>query len=154
MLAWRIVKAKHAPTAFAGEGARRTGGRWNSRGTAVVYTSSSQSLAMLEILAHLEFAESLSAYVLISCEFDDSLIELLDISGLPLNWRASPAPSPLQALGDRWVRDRRSAVLRVPSTLVPIEDNFLLNPAHEDFVRIKVAAPEALTIDPRLLRHG
>src|SRR3990172_341094 len=94
--AWRIVKARHAPNAFDGEGARLEGGRWNSPGTPLVYASESAALATLELLVHLRRRSILSAYVLIACTFDEALVERLDSKRLPPNWRSYPAPPELQ----------------------------------------------------------
>jgi RES domain-containing protein len=148
---WRIVKSRHASTAFDGEGTRLYGGRWNSPGTKMVYTSSTISLAVLEVLVHLQEASLLSSYSLISAGFDDALVERLDHSMLPDGWRAYPAPSELQQIGDEWVRSQRSAVLEVPSVLVERESNYLLNTAHPDFSSVVIGEPEPFTFDEHLL---
>jgi RES domain-containing protein len=148
---WRIVKSRHASTAFDAEGARLYGGRWNSPGTRMVYTSSTISLAVLEILVHLQEAGLLSSYSLISASFDDAFVERLDHSALPDGWRAYPAPSELQRIGDEWVRSQRSAVLEVPSVIVERESNCLLNPVHPDFSSVVIREPEPFTFDQRLL---
>src|SRR5271167_1324522 len=98
--AWRITKRKHAKSAFSGEGARIYGGRWNRRGTAVIYTAESQSLAVLEILVHLDSPELLKKYVLFEVGIQSSLIEALDLANLPRDWKANPAPDEVQAIGD------------------------------------------------------
>lgn len=150
--AWRIVKAARADSAFDGEGARRYGGRWNSPGAPLVYTAGSASLAALELLVHLQSSQLLLAYVAIPVDFDDALVEELDPASLPEDWRCHPAPVALQRLGDRWVAERRSAVLGVPSAVVPVpeESNSLLNPAHPDFDRIARGSPRPFRFDPRL----
>ncbi len=150
--AWRIVKAKHAATAFSGEGARRAGGRWNSPGTAVVYTSGSASLAMLEMLVHLQSGKLLKRYVLFEVQFDDSLVEVVDVKALPRTWRKSPPPLAAQRVGDLWVAGGSSAVLSVPSAIVPEEWNYLLNPAHADFSMIVIGPKLATRFDPRLMK--
>jgi RES domain-containing protein len=147
--AWRIVKSKHVATAFDGEGARIIGGRWNSPGTAMIYTSSSAALATLEMLVHLNRGMALPSYVLISCDFDKALVE--DVATLPNDWRRYPAPPHLQRIGDDWARSASSAVLRVPNAIIEKESNYLLNPSHRDFSKIKVNAAEPLTLDLRLV---
>lgn len=147
---WRITKRKHARNAFTGEGAREFGGRWNSPGTAVVYTAQYQSLAALEMLVHLDSSELLQKYVLIAVEFDQSLITSLEPSALPRQWRSEPPPPEVRSIGDQWVLAGSSAVLQVPSALVPGENNFLLNPEHKDFVRLTFGKPLAFRFDPRL----
>ena len=148
---WRIVKNRHAATAFDGEGARLYGGRWNSPGTPMVYASSTISLAVLEVLVHVQEASLLSSYSLIAARFDDAFVERLDRSMLPEGWRAYPAPSELQRMGDQWVRNQRSAVFEVPSVIVERESNYLLNPAHLDFSSVVIGEPEPFTFDERLL---
>ena len=105
--AWRIVKARHAEGAFDGEGARIEGGRWNSPGTPMVYTSQSAALAALEMLVHLGRPSVLTTYVLIPCVFDDAVVSRLDRKRLPRNWRVYPAPSALQMIGDEWAKSPR-----------------------------------------------
>ncbi len=148
--AWRITKGKYANKAFSGTGARKYGGRWNSPGTAMVYTSETQSLAVLEMLVHLDGPDLLQEYVLIGVEIEESLLRDLDPSILPRNWRTDPAPLLLRKIGDDWVVAQTSVALRVPSTLVPGESNLLLNPAHTDFQRVAIGKPFAFSFDPRL----
>jgi len=147
---WRIVKAALAPTAFDGEGARQYGGRWNSPGTAVVYTAQSESLAALELLVHLGSSELLICYSTIPATFDDALVEILDPARLPADWTSAPAPAALQQIGDQWAAAQRSVILRVPSALVPNESLFLVNPAHPDLARVAIGSPTPFQFDPRL----
>ncbi len=120
-------------------------------GAGMVYTSSTISLAVLEVLVHLQEASRLASYSLISAGFDDAFLERLDHSMLPDGWRTYPAPSELQRIGDEWVRSQRSAVLEVPSVIVERESNYLLNPAHPDFSSVVIGEPEPFTFDKRLL---
>jgi RES domain-containing protein len=90
--AWRIVKTRELRGAFSGDGARASGGRWNSPGTAVVYTSWTASLALLEMLVHLEGSRILESFSLIPIEFDESIVSELGVESLPPDWRAEPAP--------------------------------------------------------------
>jgi RES domain-containing protein len=150
--AWRITKRKHAKVAFSGVGARKYGGRWNSPGTTLVYVSETQSLAVLEILVHLEAPELLQRYVLIPAEIEERFIQDLDHAQLPRNWRGEPALAQLRSIGDQWVQSQTSAALRVPSVLVPAESNFLLNPAHVDFQRFVIGEPVEFSFDERFIR--
>ena len=150
--AWRIVKSRYAAAAFDGEGARAFGGRWNSAGTAVVYTAETQSLAVLELLVHIQQSAVLQSFSSIGVLFDDALVETVDAAALPGNWMEYPAPSALQQIGDQWAAGLRSAVLRVPSVVVPSESNFILNPRHPDFAKVEIKAPTAFRFDPRLVR--
>ena len=101
--AWRITKAKHAATALSGSGAKAFGGRWNSPGTAIIYTAGSTSLAVLEMLVHLQNVELMQRYVLFKVSFDESLIEAVALSTLPKTWRKSPSQRAVQKIGDDWV---------------------------------------------------
>jgi RES domain-containing protein len=148
--AWRISKRKHAKTAFSGSGARKYGGRWNSPGTAIVYAAETQSLAALEMLVHIENSDLLQAYVLIGITIDEALIETLDQSQLPRNWRSAVPSLSLRAIGDRWAAEQTSVVLRVPSAIVPSESNFLVNPTHTDFQKLVIADPIDFAFDDRL----
>jgi RES domain-containing protein len=150
--AWRIVKARHAAGAFDGEGARVEGGRWNSPGTPMVYTSQSAALAVLEMLVHLGRGSALPAYVLIPCAFDDALVSPLDRKRLPKHWRSYPAPPELQLIGDEWIKSGRSAVLEVPSAVIETESNYLLNPRHTDFAGVRLMEPQPFEVDVRLLK--
>src|ERR1035441_3817323 len=139
--AWRIVKQKHAATACSGEGAAKTGGRWNSRGVPVVYASSTKSLAALETLVHLNPPVPFQ-YVAFRLQFDAALVENIPLNRLPADWRVEPPPPSTKAIGDAWLREVRSAVLALPSVVVPGELNYLLNPAHPAFKRISIGKPE------------
>jgi RES domain-containing protein len=152
LTAWRITKRSHVRNAFNGSGARKYGGRWNSPGTSVVYTAQSQSLAALEILVHLDNPDLLQKYVLIGVAVDESLVAEVSRSRLPRNWRTDPPRAELRLIGDQWAADATSAVLRVPSALVPDESNFLLNPLHPDFGRLVIGKPISFRFDPRLAR--
>ncbi len=144
----RIVKAKHASTAFDGEGAWLYGGRWNSQGTRLIYTSATLSLAALENLVHLNPPLQLK-YVAFSIHFDGSLVE--KFTSLPEEWQEEPPPASTQLIGDLWVKQARSAVLELPSAIIPDEANYLLNPAHSDFRKIAIGPPRPFSFDRRLL---
>lgn len=148
--AWRLVKSRHLQQAWNGEGARLFGGRWNSEGVPVVYLASSRSLALLELLVHLHEAGPLSSYLQLSIELPEAEVETLDPLVLPDDWRASPPPAALKAIGDRWVRERRSLALAVPSAIVPQETIFLLNPALPRARTLPVSKPEPVLLDARL----
>jgi len=148
--AWRIVKRKHARDAFSGEGSRLYGGRWNNPGTALIYTSASQSLAALEMLVHLESADLLFHYVVFEITFETALVTNLD-SALPKSWDADPIPSKCRALGDSWARDRSSTILRLPSTLIHTEHNYILNPRHPKFSKIRIGKQAPFRVPARLL---
>ena len=140
---WRLVTARFAATAFSGEGARLFGGRWNRKGVPMVYTAGSQSLAVLEALVQ---DQPLRArYLMIPAILPKNLkIERIAPEGLPANWRSLAAREELQAIGGEWAKRKSSAVLAVPSAVIPAETNYLLNrnrsvraaiaPTHADLI--------------------
>ena len=150
--AWRIVKAKNAPSAFTGEGARIAGGRWNSPGVAVVYAAQTASLAMLEMLVHIQSRQLLRCYVLFEVTFDESLVTAVASKDLPGTWRMSPPSAEARGIGDEWVLSGRSTVLKVPSVIVPDEFNYLLNPSHGDFAKVAIGSKQPVEFDHRLLK--
>lgn len=151
--AWRIVRKKRLADAFTGEGARLGGGRWNQRGIPVVYVSETLSLATLELFVHLtrndlKLCRSLLA---IPVEIPASLkLDKVWLKELPPDWRTSPPPSSTKALGTAWAEKGNSAVLLVPSAIIPEEHNLVLNPRHPDFRKIKTGKPCAFMIDKRM----
>lgn len=147
---WRIVQSAFAAQAFSGEGAKVAGGRWNSRGHPVVYTAGSASLAMLEMLVHLQKPALLETYCIHDLKFDDRWVQPVAMSDLPADWQAYPAPLATQRIGDDWISSATTAVLRVPSVINPLEWNYLINPMHKDFHRIKIGPQRAISFDPRL----
>lgn len=154
LTAYRICKTRYAATWFDGEGAFRFGGRWNSRGTRLLYTAGSLSLAALEMLVHLNNEEVLPSYSYATAEFDDSLVlPVEEFRALPENWSDSPPPIEIQQIGDDWARSSASVVLRVPTSVLPVEYNYLVNVRHAEFSRIKLGKPQAFTFDERLYKE-
>jgi RES domain-containing protein len=151
-IVWRITTARFAASAFSGEGARLYGGRWNPKGWPMIYTAESQSLALLELMVQ---DDPLRAnYVLIPAQLPADLPETrVDTETLPAEWRTIGARSALQEIGRTWIDSSDTAVLSVPSAVVPAERNYLLNPRHPDFTRIQIGAPLSLEVDTRLLRN-
>lgn len=149
--AWRITKSKHANTAFTGEGAEKGGGRWNSPGTRLVYAASSVSLALVEMLVHFGSEPPLESYLLYSVAFDSRDANVLTPADLAAGWDSFPPTSISQSIGDEWAQQQTSLVLQVPSAVVPMESNFLFNPAHSRFDKIEIGDPMPFPIDPRLV---
>ena len=149
--AYRIFKTKHAKNWFDGEGAFLFGGRWNSRGTRVIYAAGSLSLAALEMLVHLDSAELLSSYSYAKLEFDEKdVLPVEEFVKLPKSWSASPPPLAVQLIGDEWTLSKQSLVLRVPSSVVPGEFNYLVSVTHPEFAKIKRGKPRLFRFDERL----
>jgi RES domain-containing protein len=151
VVVWRICSRKHAETAFSGKGAYQEGGRWNPPGYYVAYTSESLSLAALEFFANLELEDSGLPLVAVSADVPETVrVVSLDEKDLPADWRAYPAPPSTKLLGTRWAQRGESAVLSVPSALIPRERNYLLNPAHPQFRKIVAGKPERFAFDTRM----
>lgn len=146
--AWRLASVQRAGTAFDGEGSYRYGNRWNHAGTRVVYLAQSTSLAALEVLVHAESYAELPEYRAFPVEFDPELV--LDLLEVPPDWQQSPAPSSTRSLGSRWASEGQTALLRVPSAVVPWEYNYLLNVQHPDHTRVRIGQPRVFSFDPRL----
>lgn len=146
---WRLLTARFADSEFTGEGAWLYGGRWNRKGVPMVYTAGSQSLAMLEMLVQDQPLRG--RYVMIPATLPSNLkIERISPDRLPADWRSPAARAQLQAIGSDWARRRSSAVLAVPSAVVPAEVNYLLNPLHPSFARIEIGKPQEFVTDLRL----
>ena len=149
---WRITTARFAVTAFSGEGARLFGGRWNPKGFELVYTAESRSLALLEMMV--QDAPLRARYQLVPAQLPDTVsMTHINAADLPADWRQLNQRDALQRLGRDWLVQGRSAVLAVPSAVLPAEHSYLLNPRHPDFAHIVIGEPEALDTDLRLLRN-
>src|SRR5947207_7647520 len=151
--AWRIVRAARVKSAFTGAGARLYGGRWNSPGTAVIYVSEHESLAALELLVHLTPLSPSAKYLSFRLEWDDKLTEYFPAKNLPPNWNAEPPTFETMQIGDDWLRAANFVALAVPSVLSTSEMNFLLNPKHADFKKIKISQPVEYRFDARMLNR-
>lgn len=150
LVVWRLVTARFAATAFSGEGARLYGGRWNPKGVPLVYTSATRSLALLEMLV--QDVPPRARYVAIPASVPDKVrIERVERDSLPDDWREPAARERLQERGAAWADSLSTAVLQVPSVVIPAESNYLLNPRHPDFAKIRIGEPEELVTDLRLL---
>jgi RES domain-containing protein len=154
MLVYRIAKRQYIYD-LSGEGARLYGGRWNRKGTPVVYTSGSRSLATVEYLVHLPQSVMPLDICMAEIEIPDPESgEPVSLDKLPPDWRAFPAPLQLAGIGEAWVRDGLSPVLKVPSAVIKDEWNYLLNPRHPLFRSVRIASVEDWQFDPRLLDGG
>jgi RES domain-containing protein len=139
MFAWRLCRAAFANR--RGEGARLYGGRWNSAGQALVYTASSAALAVLEVRVHLDLAPELIP--------EDYVLMKVDLAGLAVE-RLDVMPDDPRAFGDLWLRERRSPVLRVPSMIIPEDENLLFNPAHPLVHEARIVGTRPFAFDRRL----
>jgi RES domain-containing protein len=150
MRAYRLTPKAHQATAFTGEGARLAGGRFNHKGTRVVYCSESRALAALEMFVNLDPGFAPSDLVFIAVDVPDALITTLDIAKLPAGWRDYPAPDAVKDMGTAWVTAATSAALLVPSAVMPEEKSLLLSPEHPDLRRVKIGKPSKFTFGRRM----
>lgn len=149
MIAWRLCSSRFPP--LTGEGARLAGGRWNEKGTRMVYCAESLSLAALESFVHFDSSLLPDDFVFYELEIpDDVVVTRINAAELPKDWAEIPGPAALQALGSAWVRARSSAVLVVPSAVIEREHNILLNPDHIDFPKIMIGVGLPFVFDARL----
>jgi RES domain-containing protein len=152
MLLWRICRRRYAASAWTGAGARLFGGRWNSPGTSVVYTSTSLALAAVETFVHLEPNLQPDDLVSIAVECPDGLpVSRIEPAALPSDW-ARRRDDSLREFGDGWLRAAKTVALHVPSAAIHGEWNVLLNPAHPDFRRIRSQPPRPFEFDLRMFR--
>lgn len=155
--AWRLAAQEHSRTVqdmLSGEGALRFGGRWNSPGRRAVYLGGSLALASMELLVHLGVPEVLRTYRKLLVRIPERLISVVDERELPSGWTMPGLHPVTQEIGDVWLDSRESAVLRVPSAVVPGEENYILNPLHPDFADIRTGAIEDFRFDSRILKTG
>jgi RES domain-containing protein len=146
--AWRIADGRFDP--FSPLGASLVGGRWNSPGQGVIYASRSYAGAMLECLAHAGIGRVPRTHVAVEIAIAEAVaVERHDQSSLPAGWDHADLRVS-RAFGNRWIRERRTAVLVVPSVVARREGNVLINPQHPDFTGVVASAPEPVVWDARL----
>ena len=150
-IAWRITTTPDRDRAFSGDGARTRGGRWNSKGTRVVYTADYPAAAILEQLIQTSFTVAIPIYHLFRVTLPEALVSVLDPGRLPATWRDPVRDPAVQVLGDTWAAAGASMALQVPSVRAPHHVNYLLNPRHPKFGALAIDAPEVFAINPHLL---
>ena len=152
MRVWRICRKPYVDTALDGIGGMYTSGRWHSKGNPIIYTASSAALAALAVLVHVDPLTAPADLRLLAIELPDDLsIEVIEPITLPEGWHSVPAPAALQTIGSSWLTSGRTAALNVPSAVIKVERNFLLNPRHPEVQRVRILSDEAFSFDTRLL---
>lgn len=148
MKVYRFVNTRF-PDALSAEGARRNGGRWNSKGVCVLYCATSESLAMLELRVHAPhpYPRDRLRFVL---EVPDDAVHEAPIADLPRGWNLLPPSPASKRFGDEWLASVSSLGLLVPSVVASEERNLLLNPAHPRFKEVKILRKSRVTMDMRL----
>lgn len=150
MRVYRISKPKYVATALLGNGAALAPGRWNSAGVRLAYVAPSVSLAMLEILVHVNREDVPEGQRVLAFELPDDAIHALPEREWPVHWNELPYHDAVRAVGDAFVREGRHLAIRVPSAVARGEFNILINPVHPRFGEIVLLSDDELALDPRL----
>ncbi len=154
MIVYRLSKGKYH-TDLSGKGAEMYGGRWNSKGTPLLYTSQSRALAFAEISMHMPLGIVPKDYFLISIQIPDTAsMQQLSETDMPVDWRSNPHSDSTQQIGDVFVSALKHQVLRVPSAVVPGDFNYLVNPLHPKANTITIADVEPFEFDSRFALRG
>jgi RES domain-containing protein len=154
MIVYRIDRVKRKNNLLSGVGAEKIGGRWNEIGTRAIYTSQHISLAYLEVVMHLDITEDLpSDRILVHIDIPDD-VSVYEFKKLPRNWNTFPYNSKTQEIFTKFVEENKHAVLKVPSAIVKDEHNYILNPLHINFHKIKVVKIQKFSFDSRLYHEG
>ena len=152
MFVYRIAKRELVKD-LTGTGAKLYGGRWNHRGTAVLYASETRALAVLEFLVHVSLSNAPRGLMIATLEIPDNIVaEEAPRESLPRGWRDYPPPKQVADLGTQWAKSGKSLLLRVPSAVVEQEYNILINPLHSDMEKVVSVRVEAFEFDKRLVR--
>jgi RES domain-containing protein len=150
MKLFRLSKKKYA-TAFNGKGAAKSNNRWNSKGTEIIYTAESRALAMAEVAVHVTIATLPKDFVMLTINVPDKIsIKKIEIENLDENWNAMLPNSKTKKIGDSFIDDLKFCVLKVPSAVVKGDFNYLINPYHEDFKKIKIIDVTDFPFDKRM----
>lgn len=151
MRVYRISKSNFIAD-LSGTGAALYGGRWNSKGTYIVYTAETLSLAMLETVVHLNETAATSVYAAACLQLPKGYTEEWASQDLPRNWQTYPPLETLKVIGDDFVRRNKALTLKLPSAIIPEESNYLINPRHHQFKNIQIVYTRVFSLDTRLLK--
>jgi RES domain-containing protein len=151
MIVYRLSKQAFIND-LSGYGAEKTGGRWNSKGIPVLYTAASRALAVVEIAVHVPFGIVPVNYFLATIDIPDKDILKLNLKDLSSNWNKYPFVRDTQTIGNNFIRGNEHLVLQVPSATVDGDFNYLVNPRHPDFKKVKVKSIDPFVFDIRLFK--
>ena len=152
MIVFRLSHTEYCND-LSGKGASIYGGRWNSKGKSLLYTSDSRALCITEVAVHTPLGIVPVDYSLGIIEIPDtSMIQEISLGQLPDDWKSFPHSASTQLIGDQFIRDRKKLILKVPSAVVPGEYNYLINPAHPEFSTITLLRTEPFIFDERLFK--
>lgn len=148
MKVFRITKSKRASD-ISGTGASLYPGRWNKKGTPVLYTGASKEIALLETIIHIPPMITPKLDIL-QLEIPDNSITELIVQDLPANWHQFPAPSILSEIGQKWIEAEKTLALKVPSSIIHSSHNFILNCKHPDYKLVRILSQNEFRFDSRL----
>lgn len=151
MKVYRLNRKKYA-NELSGKGAAKFANRWNSKGTEIIYTAESRALAMAEVLVHLNLATLPSGFMMMEIDVPNSVsTKKVELKELPTYWNVHPPSSITQKIGDRFIFANEACILKVPSAVVNGDFNYLINPFHADFKKIKVSKLTDFPFDKRFV---
>lgn len=152
MRVFRLAKKRFCND-LSGRGAEIMGGRWNNKGTPLVYTSDSRALCTAEIAVRIPLGILPIDYWMIELDLPDSLkVFELKVKNLPMDWMSFPHSNSTQILGDKFVADQNFLIMRVPSAIVQGDSNYVLNPLHQDIKKVKIVKQVRFEFDERLFK--
>lgn len=153
MIVYRVANVNYKASTLSGIGAEKVGGRWNEIGTRAVYCSENISLALLEYYVHSENIANLPSKILVAkIEFPDNF-KIVELAKLPERWNQYPYSSKTASVFTNLVKDQNVFALRVPSTIVGLEFNIILNPLYKEFGKVEIVEFIELPFDERLKKH-
>ena len=149
---FRLTQSKHGKT-LSGKGAAISGGRWNTPGTEMIYSAGNRSLAMAEVAVHFSIATLPAGYMMMTIQVPDAIsVSDIDSKPLPIDWNQFPPLRAMQLIGDRFIQEGKSCLLKVPSAVTNGDFNYLLNPMHADFKKIKIIGYDLFPFNNRLFK--
>jgi len=152
MFVWRLCSNTFIDSALSGEGARKKGNRWNHPGTPIVYSADSLSLAMLESLVHFDVEDIPDNYMQVKIFIpDNASVSRITSTELGLDWNKGNNRQQLKNIGTQWAKNKESLILIVPSVIVPDENNYIINPLHQEITSVTIQEIKEFTFDSRLL---
>ena len=149
MIVYKVGRTKYASD-LHGEGARLFGGRWNNKMVGCLYTSENRALALLEYTVNVNIDDIPRSLSITAIEIPDRPIRILNEADLPVDWKQSPAPSSTKDFGSKFLLAAAEPVIRIPSTVIPYEFNYLLNPLHPESKKFKIIDTSDFIYDVRI----
>ncbi|MTI32085.1 RES family NAD+ phosphorylase [Xanthovirga aplysinae] len=148
MIIYRLCKKEFSQD-LSGRGAELAGGRWNSKGTPMVYCCESRALCTAEVAVHLPLGIIPSDFTLLTISLPDHL-PIFELETLPKSWNKLPPAKSTKLIGDQYIKENKYLIFKAPSTVVLGDYNYLLNPRHPDFKKVEINKTEPFQFDPRL----